>query len=227
MRGLFVTGTDTGVGKTQVSCALLQLWAQAGLRPAAMKPAETGCDPDPADALALREAAGSADPLDLICPYRLRQPLAPAVAARREGRELSLERILECARTLAQGDRPLLVEGAGGLLVPLTERESFADLAVELGLPAVIVARAGLGTINHTCLTVEALIERRIRIRAIVINRAISEADPSEVDNPAEIARITGICTIGPVPFQAEVRARRDQISSQLATKMDPLEWLA
>src|SRR5438045_1528149 len=105
MRGLLVTGTDTGVGKTQVSCALLQLFAQAGLRPAAMKPAETGCQPDPEDALALREAAGSADPLELVCPYRFREPLAPAVAARREGRTIELERILECARELAQGDR--------------------------------------------------------------------------------------------------------------------------
>jgi dethiobiotin synthetase len=119
------------------------------------------------------------------------------------------------------------VEGAGGLLVPLTEQENFADLAVALGLPAVVVARAGLGTINHTCLTVEALLRRKIRIKAIVINRVISEADLSEEDNPAEIARLTGICTLGPMPHEADPRARRDQISRRLATKMDPLEWLA
>ncbi len=146
MRGLFVTGTDTGVGKTEVACALLAAARDAGLDVGAMKPAQSGVTPGEAsDAVRLRQAAGSADPLELVCPYQFEAPLAPAVAARLAGAEISLPRILEAARALAERHAALVVEGAGGLLVPLTPRQTFADLAVALGLPVLVVARAGLG----------------------------------------------------------------------------------
>ncbi len=213
MRGLFVTGTDTGVGKTQVACALLRLWREAGLRPAALKPAETGCQPQPEDAVALREAAGNVDPLEQVCPFQLRDPLAPAVAARREGRTLSLEKVLDCARALSAGDRPLLVESAGGLLVPFTERETNADLAQALGLPVLVVARAGLGTINHSALTVEALAHRGLHLRAIVLNRALgAPPDLSEEDNASEITRLTGVRVLGPLPVVAGPEERRARL---------------
>jgi len=226
MRGLFVTGTDTSVGKTAVSCAIAALARSRGLPLAVMKPAETGCVPDPLDALALREAAGSADPLELVCPYRFAEPLAPAVAARRAGRTLSLGHLVDCARKLAE-DRPLLVEGAGGLLVPYTERETCADLIAALGLPVLLVARAGLGTLNHTALTIEALRARKLTLRAVVLNRTGTHSDLSEQDNAAEISRLTGAQVLGPLPFFADPGARRDQLFSSLGGKMDPLEWLA
>jgi dethiobiotin synthetase len=226
MKGLFVTGTDTSVGKTAVSCAIA---AQAHARRvslAVMKPAETGCTPEPLDALALRAAAGSADPLELICPYQFAEPLAPAVAARRAGKSLSIDYLVGCAKKLA-ANRPLLCEGAGGLLVPYTERETCADLIAALGLPVLLVARAGLGTLNHTALTVEALRARKLRLVAVVLNRTSAQIDLSEQDNAAEISRLTGAQVIGPLPFVADPNARQDQIFRSLGGKMDPLEWLA
>ena len=226
MRGLFVTGTDTGVGKTAVSCAIAAHARAHDVPLAVMKPAETGCsDQAPEDALALRDAAGSTDPLDLVCPYRLPEPLAPAVAARRAGRTLSLAHVVDCARKLAE-KRPLLAEGAGGLLVPFTERETNADLMAALGLPVLVVARAGLGTINHTALTVEALRLRKLEVRAVVLN-ATSEPDLSAQDNASEIARLTGAQVFGPLAFIADPRARRDQLFRSAGGKIDPLIWLA
>ncbi|MBS2028942.1 MAG: dethiobiotin synthase [Deltaproteobacteria bacterium] len=226
MRGLFVTGTDTGVGKTAVSCAIAAHARAHGVALAVMKPAETGCtDTAPEDALALRDAAGSTDPLELVCPYRLPEPLAPAVAARRAGRTLSISHVVDCARKLGEA-RPLLVEGAGGLLVPFTERETNADLIGALGLPVLVVARAGLGTINHTALTVEALRARKLEIRAVVLN-ATSEPDLSAQDNAREIARLTGSQVFGPLAFVSDPRARRDQLFRFAGGKIDPLIWLA
>lgn len=227
MRGLFVTGTDTGVGKTAVSCALAAHARANGVKLAVMKPAETGCTPDnPEDALALRAAAGSDDPLDLVCPYRLPEPLAPAVAARRAGRTLSLSHVVDCARKLA-ANRPLLAEGAGGLLVPFTESETTAELIAALGLPVLVVARAGLGTINHTALTVEALRARGLTLAAVVLNASAPALDLSAEDNAAEIARLTGAQVFGPAPYLADPNARRDQLLSRIVRKMDPLRWLS
>jgi dethiobiotin synthetase len=226
MRGLFVTGTDTGVGKTAVSCAIAVLARRSGISLAVMKPAESGCPPDaPGDALSLIAAAGSTDPLELVCPYRLPEPLAPAVAARRAGRTISIGHLVDCARTLGR-DRPLLVEGAGGLLVPYTDQETTADLIEALGLPVLVVGRAGLGTINHTALTVEALASRGLTVRAVVLNRTHTERDISEEDNPREIARLTGVEVFGPLPFIADPNARRDQLFERADRKIDPLLWL-
>jgi len=227
MRGLFVTGTDTGVGKTTVACAIAARARRAGLALAVMKPAESGCAPDrPEDALALREAAGSDDPLEWVCPYRLPEPLAPYVAARRAGRALSLPHLLDCAAKLG-AHRPLLVEGAGGLLVPYTEDATAADLITALGLPVLVVARAGLGTLNHTALTVEALRSRRIPIRAVVLNAERQALDISVQDNARELVRLTGAPVFGPLRFEADPRARRDQLFDFAGQKIDPLEWLA
>jgi dethiobiotin synthetase len=230
MRGLIVVGTDTGVGKTEVSCALLSLWAEAGLRPAPLKPCETGVGAaGPLDALALQAAAGAQGPLDRVCPYRFALPAAPAVAARREGRTVSLEAILALAAELGAGGRPVLVEGAGGLLVPFTERETFADLCEQLDLPVVVVARAGLGTVNHTALTCEALAQRNLRVKAVILNAAKPplEPDPSVEDNAAEVARLTGCKVIGPMLHTPDPRQRRAQLSRLLAQKIDRLGWLA
>jgi dethiobiotin synthetase len=221
MRGLFLTGTDTGVGKTEVACAIVSGARAAGLDVVGMKPAQSGATAEePSDAERLRVACGGVEPLEALCPYALAAPLAPAVAARLEGKTLSLDRILEAARALAARHAALLVEGAGGLLVPLTERETYADLAVALALPVVVVARAGLGTVNHTALTVEALSRRGLAVRAIVLDRTAAADDPSVPHNAAEIARLTGITPLGPLPFVADIAAREGALRSALAGKI-------
>ncbi|MGA9520074.1 MAG: dethiobiotin synthase [Myxococcaceae bacterium] len=206
---IFVTGTDTGVGKTEVSAALLSLLADAGLHPAPMKPYESGCADrrQPADALTLRAAARSSDPLEDICPHRFRAPLAPGIAARRQHAVPSIDRTLQAFRRFDR--RSLVVEGAGGLLVPIDPERDVIDLIALLRLPVLLVARAGLGTLNHSGLALEALRRRRIKVRAVVLVRSSSQPDPSVRDNPALIAERHGVAVLGPVPFVPDPLRRR------------------
>jgi dethiobiotin synthetase len=221
MRGLFVTGTDTGVGKTEVSCAIVRGAREAGLDAVAMKPAQSGhAEGEPSDAERLRDASGGVEPLEALCPYTLRAPLAPGVAARLEGVSISLPRLVDVARTLAARHAAVLVEGAGGLLVPLAERATYADLAVALALPVLVVARAGLGTVNHTALTVEALRRRGLEVAAIVLNRTSEADDPSVETNAAEIAKLTDCQPVGPLPFVADIASRAAILRSRLAGKI-------
>jgi dethiobiotin synthetase len=221
VRGLFVTGTDTGVGKTEVACALLRIARAEGIDAVGMKPAQSGATAgEPTDAERLLEASDQVEPLEAICPYVLGAPVAPAVAARLEGREVSLARIVDAARVLAARHAALIVEGAGGLLVPLTERETYADLAAALALPVLVVGRAGLGTINHTALTVEALRRRGVAIAGIVLNRTAPQDDPSVPHNAGEIARLTGVAPAAVLPFVPDIAARAAALRSALAGKI-------
>jgi dethiobiotin synthetase len=221
MRGLFVTATDTGVGKTEVACALVRAARAAGLDAAAMKPAQSGhVEGEPSDADRLRAAAGAGDPAELVCPYTFAAPLAPAVAARLAGVEISFARVLEAARTLAARHAALVVEGAGGLMTPLTERETYADLARALALPVLVVARAGLGTVNHTVLTLEALRARGLEVAGVVLNRASPAGDPSEPHNAAEIERLGGARVLAALPFVADAAAREEALAAALAGKV-------
>jgi dethiobiotin synthetase len=142
-----------------------------------MKPAETGCRRRagkliPHDALRLIKAAGSEDPLDVVTPYRFREPLAPFVSAQRSGKIIKPRIIVQSFKTLCRKHEFMIVEGAGGIMVPLTSRYSYLDLAYAMKLPVVIVSRPGLGTINHTLLTISALAARDIVIAGIIINYA-------------------------------------------------------
>ncbi len=221
MRGLFITATDTGVGKTEVACALLRGHRARGLDVVALKPAQSGHEPgEQSDAERLGAAAGGSEPLELVCPYSFAAPLAPAVAARLEGRQVSFERIVACAQELAGRHAALLVEGAGGLLTPLTERHTYADLAVALGLPALVVARAGLGTVNQTALTCEALRARGVAVRGIVLNRLSEQGDPSEPHNPVDIERLTGSPVLASLPFVREACERARLLVDTLCAKV-------
>jgi dethiobiotin synthetase len=206
---LFVTATDTGVGKTQVSCALLSLLADAGLSPAPFKPYESGCPSlrTPEDALAMRQAAGSEDALDAICPHRFRAPLAPGVAARRLGRQPSFAATLSAFRRF--GARPVIAEGAGGLRVPIDARRDVVDLIVALGMPVVLVARSGLGTLNHTALSLDLLAARAVPVAAVVLSRSRAERDASERDNADWLRRRHGVRVLGPVPYLEAPGRRR------------------
>ena len=218
MRGLFVTGTDTGVGKTEVAAALVAGWRARGLDVGVMKPAQSGVeDGEPTDADRLREAAGGGDPVALVCPYSLRAPLAPAVAARLEGVQISLPHLLACAAELSRRHQALVVEGAGGILVPLTDSHSYADLAVGLGMPVLVVARAGLGTVNHAALTCEALRARGLAVSGVVLNRASAGTDPSEPHNAGEIERLTGVRVLASLPFEPDPRLRRERLAERLS----------
>lgn len=217
MRGLFVTGTDTGVGKTEVAAALVAGWRARGLDVGAMKPAQSGVEDGlPTDADRLVAAAGGTDPGALVCPYSLPAPLAPAVAARLAGVAISLAHVLACAAELGRRHAALVVEGAGGLLVPLTEGHTYADLAVALGLPVLVVARAGLGTVNHAALTCEALRARGLAVRGVVLNRTTAATDPSEPHNAAEIERLTGVRVLASLPHEPDPVARGRLLTDRL-----------
>jgi dethiobiotin synthetase len=203
MKGIFITGTDTGVGKTYVGASIAAAMRRKGIDVGVMKPAETGCrvrqgELVTADALLLMQSAGVADPLELVNPFRFRLPLAPLVAARLEGKRVSLRKIVAAFRSLEQQHEFMIVEGAGGILVPLTKVQSYRDLAALLGLPVLIVARPGLGTINHTLLTVEALQQKKIPIAGIVINYGMKgEPGLAERTSPAIIERLSDAPIIG------------------------------
>jgi dethiobiotin synthetase len=217
VRGFFLCGTDTGVGKTEVGRAILLRWAALGLRPRALKPVETGVlDDRPLDALALREACGEPGnslPIDEVCPYRFKLPAAPLVAAEAQGASVDLHKLLEhVARARRQG--PVLVEAAGGLQVPLAREPAThalltnLDLAARVGLPAVLVARAGLGTINHSVLSVRALRDRAVDVVAVVLNRTQPGGDPSQESNARMIAELARVQVLGPGPFEPDPAKR-------------------
>jgi dethiobiotin synthetase len=187
--GLFVTGTDTGVGKTVVAAGIARALADAGADVGVMKPAETGhAGPGwPPDAAMLRDAARSRDPREIVVPFVYREPLAPLVAARREGRPIRLEILRAAFDTLGAAHDVVFVEGAGGLAVPLAENATMADLAIEIGLPLLVVARPGLGTLNHTFLTVAHARSRGLPVAAVAVSGFDTGADVAHRTNAAMI----------------------------------------
>jgi dethiobiotin synthetase len=187
--GLFVTGTDTGVGKTVVTTALARGLRSAGIDVGVMKPVETGVPSSgPEDARALVRAAEVTDSLDLVCPIQYAMPAAPqaAAAAERPNEGSDPSRLIAAAySTLSAEHAFMLVEGAGGILVPFDEKTTMADIASTLEIPVLIVARASLGTINHTLLTLEACRARDLQVLGVVISHAtgtLSEADAHNLD---------------------------------------------
>lgn len=196
-RGFFVTGTDTGVGKTRVSTALAWLLASRGVDVRVRKPVESGCPDDadgvpvPQDATALRLAAGGRESLDAVCGVRLRAPLSPERAARLEGVPLPLHGLAVACQRGVPADALLLVEGAGGFLSPVAEGALNADLASRLALPVVVVAADRLGTINHTLLTIEAVMARGLVVAAVVLSQP-QAGDDAGMDNAADLAQWLG-----------------------------------
>jgi dethiobiotin synthetase len=189
---LGVTGTDTGVGKTVIAVALVALLRRRGLRVAAMKPVETGVLPGAAtDAARLRAAAGGDDRPGDVCPVTYTEPLAPLVAAQRAGGPVDLGALAAAFARLAARRDAIVVEGAGGLLVPLTEQVSYADLFARWRLGLVVVAANRLGAINHVLLTVHAARAAELEIRGVVLN-AVTDAAPDTAaqTNAAALAQL-------------------------------------
>jgi dethiobiotin synthetase len=204
---LAVTGTDTAVGKTVVARALLAAFAVRGMRVAAMKPVETGTGGGaPGDATSLRATAGSQDALDDVCPYSFDEPLAPLVAAERAGRAIDVN-ILDSAFGRLTADRDaIVVEGAGGLLVPLTDQLSYAGLFARWQLGLVIVAANRLGAINHTLLTVQVARTLGLRVRCVILNSMQAEPrDAAMETNALALAMLLpGVRVLG-WPWSADV----------------------
>jgi dethiobiotin synthetase len=187
LKRLFVTATDTGVGKTTVSCALLENWARRGRRVTAMKPCETGGGDD-----AERLIAACRRPMDvsLVRPYAFSLPSSPEAAAAAESAPyVDIGNIRRAYERLSRDSDVILVEGAGGLLVPVDPQHTMADLAAALELPILIVARPSLGTINHTLLTIEAARARNLRVAGVVFSRADPRVGPEEPWTPSQIGR--------------------------------------
>jgi len=209
--GLFVTGTDTGVGKTAVGCALLRLAHRAGRSFVPFKPVETGC-PSPAlapDAEALCRAAASPVPVVDVTAATFRLPAAPAVAAAAAGAAVDIDGLLAHAHRLrARGDG-LLVESAGGLLVPYHGSITAADLAASLGLPILVVARAALGTINHTALTLSEIRRRALPLAGVILAETSSGSHDPALDSTAQIQAVTGVRPLGLLPFVPDAEPDR------------------
>lgn len=211
---LFVTGTDTGVGKTVVTALIALRLRQMGVNCGVLKPFASGCfwregELISEDAEFLREALDLKDSLDEICPIRLEEPLTPLIAARRKG--ISTENWLEIARDafedLGRKYEMVIVEGVGGLLAPIWERQGVISSNLELintwGLPTVVVARRGLGTINHTLMTLNCPPNPPARFAGIIWNDAapINEADVAIQTSPGYVESITAVPGWGSVPF--------------------------
>jgi dethiobiotin synthetase len=210
--GIFVTGTDTGVGKTLVSSALVRRLMQMGCAVGVMKPVETGVQSDlfdQTDAGRLMAAAGVGERLDLVCPYRFHAPLAPLAAANAEGRDIDMQDILRSYARLAGQHAFMVVEGAGGLLVPVGENWSMRDLIAKLGLPVVLVGRAGLGGINHVLLTLECLRREGIVVLALMLNETAAPRTPVEREQIASTVTLlherAAVPVLGPLPYQAQL----------------------
>ncbi|HTM53998.1 MAG TPA: dethiobiotin synthase [Pirellulales bacterium] len=193
-RGLFITGTDTEVGKTYVAALIARALVDAGHRVGVYKPAASGCRVEGSglvseDALALWEAAGRPGTLDEVCPQRFAAPLAPHLAAEAEGRRLDAELLRAGLDPWLERSDLVVVEGAGGFMSPLGEDEFVADLACDFGFPLIVVARNALGTINHVLQTLIAAATFRdgIPVAGIVLNRVSQVADESVRANAREI----------------------------------------
>ncbi|HWO41508.1 MAG TPA: dethiobiotin synthase [Candidatus Eisenbacteria bacterium] len=205
-KGLFITGTDTGVGKTFVACALAGFLRNSGYKVGVMKPAETGCAENrgelvPQDAVQLKEASGCEFPLEKICPYRFREPLAPSVAAEREGARIDIDRLIEVYGELSIAHDVTLVEGAGGLMVPLLPSYTYADLARVLRLPVLLVAANRLGALNHTLLTLEHASCKGLGVLGYVLNQTEEQRSPAAETNREALAWLTGVPCAGEFPY--------------------------
>jgi len=206
IRGIFITGTDTDVGKTWVAAGLTAALKERGLNAVYFKPIQSGCPIQegrliPTDARLAREVAGLTEPLEVLTPISLRLPLAPGVAAAQAGVEVDLKRIAAGIRDLASRYEFLVVEGAGGLYVPLIGTHFLVlDLIEWMGLPLAVVAKSGLGTINHAVLTVKAALAAKIPVAGVILNRYPEKPGLAEETNPGVIAALTGVPILGRLP---------------------------
>jgi dethiobiotin synthetase len=228
-KGLFITGTDTGVGKSFVAAGLARCLRDRGIRPGVLKPAETGCALRrgrriPRDGAFLKYMAGVAEPIEEIVPYRLAAPLAPQVAAEREGVRIQTRRIQQAFQRISSRYACTLVEGAGGILVPVTRKCSMADLMGRFKLPVLLVSCIGLGTLNHTLLTLYYLAQHGIPVAGIVLNDPWGCRDLSARSNPTTLGQWSSVPILGNIPYRRGIRISRgfgDEIARRVQRYID------
>jgi dethiobiotin synthetase len=226
--GLFITATDTGVGKTVIASAIARWYRDRGSRVGVCKIAATGCARRregliSEDSEVLAHCADSAFSLDVICPIRYAEPLAPAVAAQRSGVPLDWSLLQSSLHTMSSQSDVMIIEGVGGVMVPMDEKHTVLDVARWLRLPTIIVARPDLGTINHTLLTVNALRSAGVKIAGVVINRyPTNTPDTAQETNPAAIqkwADVPVLCLVPDEPFTPPV------LPDGVTAAMDRVDW--
>ena len=220
-KALFITGTDTGVGKTFFACALASYLKASNYKVGVMKPAETACDAgngklSPRDAIALKEASGCELALQKICPYPFAEPLAPSVAAEREGLRIDIDRLRELCEEITGAHDITLVEGAGGLMVPLLPSYTYADFARVLKLPVIVVASNKLGVINHLLLTLEHASCKDLQVLGYVLNQLDATPSLAAETNREALFSLTGVLCLGEVSYQEERKGAAAAVVEQL-----------
>ncbi len=231
IKGIFITGTDTGVGKTVVASAIARLLHDHGVNVGVMKPVTCGCLEENGhlvseDALLLAWSAGVAGVDPDMAPYLLRLPIAPSEAARREGVRINFQHIADSFARLASRHDFVIVEGAGGLMVPLAGGLLIADLINHLSLPLLVVARPNLGTINHTLMTCFAARQLGITVKGVVINNYPEKPGIAEESAPHLIASLAGAPLLGIFPhlegngLREIVEALAERLDNEPATRI-------
>ncbi|MGQ7889959.1 dethiobiotin synthase [Paenibacillus sp. WC2504] len=230
IRGLFITGTDTGVGKTMVTAAIAAALRADGCQAGVWKPVQSGAclGSGETDAERLLQLTGIKEQPDTVAPYTFEAPLAPMLAARLAGVTLTLQELIAAGKPLIERYDALLIEGAGGVAVPLNEDALIVDLIAELQIPALIVARSGLGTINHTILTAAFLSQYRIPILGVILNDCDDQEiqnDPSVVTNAELIEKYSGLTVLGRFPFlPAEVHTELFMHTARKSIQLAPIK---
>ena len=218
LRGIFITGTDTGVGKTLVASALVRCLTQRGIDVGVMKPIETGVPPSPklqTDGARLRKASGCHDPMTEVSPYQFRLPLAPLSAAQAERKTVLVTTIIRTFQTLLQKHSFVVVEGAGGVYVPITQSFNMTDLIYRMKLPVVVVGFSGLGGVNHALLTIQALRGRKIPILALVLNQrrpVLTKTESlQEQSTVTLLRRLAKVPVLGPIAYNQRYNLHWDE----------------
>jgi dethiobiotin synthetase len=225
---LLITGTDTGVGKTLVAGAIANWFRRRDYRVAVLKPVATGCVRRreglvSEDAEFLAHFADTKFPLDMVCPQRYSEPLAPAVAAERARQPLDWRAIERSIDDMSRESDVMIVEGVGGLMVPMDAKHLFRDVAGWLSVPTVVVARPGLGTINHTLLTVEALRQANVPIAGVAINQYPAEsASVAEESNPKAIEKWGKVKVLCLVPQE---KLGGLQLPAGIVSAIETVDW--
>jgi dethiobiotin synthetase len=226
---IFITGTDTGVGKTLVTAALARHFTRQGLNVGVMKPIETGVE-DPAelgpDAALLRWAAESSDDEELISPYRFSQPVAPCQAATSVNEQIDVEKIVKAYQTLRQGKDLVLVEGAGGLMVPIRGGYIMADLARQLDMSLLIITHPRLGTLNHTLLTTFAARAMDLELSGYIINQMPENPNEAEHEAPHLLSSLASADLLGVLPEVSGSEQEKITALSAEIEKMPAYQWL-
>ncbi len=225
MKGIFITGTDTGVGKSLFTAGLTSLLRENGLNCVAIKPVETGCKMKqgelvPEDGIFLRNASGKILDLDDTTPFRFSMPAAPYRAAAMQDSRLRLSDIVEHVRAIQNNHDLVIVEGAGGLLVPIDEKKTMVDLIIELGFPVFLVARTRLGTINHTLLSLEALEGRNIDVLGVILSKLQVDEGPEEVYTAGDLRKMVKETPVFELPFIPESEKNDPNKISELIQKI-------